>query len=230
MITEDFLQQYWRFFMTLEQDLLATERYVAFDQQNEKTYSVEYNRLYQATCSEVDVLAKELCRLLGDKQSYKINMYFVPIAKAFPCVLNEKVVASGLGDLYPWTGWTSEKGPEWWQQYNAIKHHRTEKCTNKQSEWHEKFYYQCATLKNVMQAMAGLYVLEFYTLLLLCQRENDPHTDDSRSSYNKLLPVFKCQTFRLPAWFDCQCFFFGNTFVDRKVIEQLLVERRALSE
>lgn len=227
MKADEFLQRYWTFFLGFEQDLLETERFVSFDPDNFDTFSVEYNRLYQAVCSEVDVLAKQLCCLLGNKNSDTINQYYLPIVSAYPCILSETVDVKGLGCLEPWAGWTDKAAPEWWKLYNKVKHSRTEICKNEQSRWKGKPFYKAATLQNVMMAVAALYILEFYTLLLICHRANAPKPEHGKTEYNKLKPLFRCRSLHLQRWIECNSYFFGNEFIDERRIEALL-EKHAI--
>ncbi|MBR3874141.1 MAG: hypothetical protein IKJ26_08215 [Clostridia bacterium] len=222
-----FVLNYWKFFKGLEQDLLSTQRYVSFEPDNYGTFSVEYNRLYQAVCSEVDVLAKQLCELLG-KNTGNITEYYHPIVSAFPCILNETVTVQGLGEFQPWKEWTAPKGPEWWKLYNMVKHRRTEICSSDFPRWKEKPYYKAATLQNVLLAMAGLYVLEFYALLLICHRDCDPKADEARSEYNQLVNVLNNQMFRLHRWDGCcwKSLFGGAEYINKRVIEQLIEEHK----
>ena len=55
-----FEKSYWNYFLELEKQLLSTRRYVAFDVANYKTYSMEYLKLIEAVCSEIDVVGKEI--------------------------------------------------------------------------------------------------------------------------------------------------------------------------
>ena len=55
----------WKYYISLEKQFLDTERYVEFDYiNNGKAYSVEYLKLFQAVCSEVDVVGKVLAGAL----------------------------------------------------------------------------------------------------------------------------------------------------------------------
>lgn len=56
---------YWKYYISLENQFLDTERYVEFDYiNNGKSYSIEYLKLFQAVCSEVDVVGKVLADIL----------------------------------------------------------------------------------------------------------------------------------------------------------------------
>ena len=55
-----FVSSYWNYYLELEEAFKQTQKYVAFDRHNDRTYSVEYLKLIQAVCSEIDVVAKEI--------------------------------------------------------------------------------------------------------------------------------------------------------------------------
>ena len=57
-----FLKSYWSYYIELESQFIETKRYVEFSTDNQKTYSVEYLKLYQAVCSEIDVVGKEIAQ------------------------------------------------------------------------------------------------------------------------------------------------------------------------
>lgn len=59
------LQQYWDYYRELESELVSTRRYVDFVEDNFRTYSVEYLKLFQAACSEIDVIGKALARCVN---------------------------------------------------------------------------------------------------------------------------------------------------------------------
>lgn len=70
---DDFIKNYWQYFRELEDEILATRRYVDFQSDNYGTFSVEYLKLYQAICSEVDVIGKEIAQ--------DVDSSFVPSEK-----------------------------------------------------------------------------------------------------------------------------------------------------
>ena len=56
----DFIKNYWRYYRELEDEFLSIRRYVDFQKDNFGTYSVEFLKLYQAICSEIDVIGKAM--------------------------------------------------------------------------------------------------------------------------------------------------------------------------
>ena len=58
---------YWKYYISLENQFLETGRYVELDYVNNgKTYSMEYLKLFQAVCSEIDVMGKTLAAVLNE--------------------------------------------------------------------------------------------------------------------------------------------------------------------
>ena len=56
----EFKKSFWSYYLELERQFIETKRYVEFSSDNDKAYSVEYLKLYQAICSEIDVVGKEI--------------------------------------------------------------------------------------------------------------------------------------------------------------------------
>ena len=52
---------HWSYYMSLEDDLIETSRYVEICEDNFDTYSTRFTRLMLSAASEVDVVAKILC-------------------------------------------------------------------------------------------------------------------------------------------------------------------------
>ncbi len=66
-----FEKSYWNYYLELEEQFLSTKRYVAFDKANFKTFSMEYLKLLEAVCSEIDVVGKEIAHQIDP--TFKIN-------------------------------------------------------------------------------------------------------------------------------------------------------------
>lgn len=70
MTFEEARDTYWKYYISLENQFLDTERYVEFDYVNNgKAYSIEYLKLFQAVCSETDVVGKALANQLNPSYS-----------------------------------------------------------------------------------------------------------------------------------------------------------------
>lgn len=55
---------HWNYFIALEQDMETVSRYVEFSEDNLNVYSIELASILFASASEVDVMAKLLCKRL----------------------------------------------------------------------------------------------------------------------------------------------------------------------
>lgn len=69
-----FEKSYWNYFLELEKQLLSTRRYVAFDVANYKTYSMEYLKLIEAVCSEIDVVGKGIAHQIDPVLMFLITL------------------------------------------------------------------------------------------------------------------------------------------------------------
>ncbi len=88
--TSQFIKSYWNYYLELEDQLIQTKRFVDFDISNYKTFSIEYLKLLQATCSEIDVVAKIIAEKLDPTfLTLKVRIYkngdllFKSISKKF---------------------------------------------------------------------------------------------------------------------------------------------------
>ena len=73
------------------------------------------------------------------------------IRRAFPRIVKFEVFLPRFGlRLRPWSEWKKKEGvPLWWSDYNKVKHERNA-------------YFERANLKNVLNAVAGLFVMVLY--------------------------------------------------------------------
>lgn len=143
---------YWRYFLALEKELSDLSRFIEFSIDNYRTYSIELARIYLAVCSEIDVVAKQLSVSLGASNAGNICDYRRQIMGEYCNLSNLSVQIPRYGlDFTPWSTWgnTIPLNPSWWQNYNNVKHHRTS-------------HYREANLENVLNATAGLIVMNLY--------------------------------------------------------------------
>ncbi len=193
----EFQRQYCEYYHILESDFCATERYLYIDPDNYGSFSSEYIKLIQAICSEIDVTLKFLCTLINP------NFKGETFPEYCKCVLDSNslfpranVVIPKVNSiqLAPWFEWSYKEkttkrknyhidanNPKWWTMYNKIKHDRTALCPDT-----EKPYYKYANQENVLNALAALFIIESYILLLLCKRINsDKDTQHFLTEWSK---------------------------------------------
>ena len=152
-------REYFNYYLELERDFFSTEPYVTIEKDNFDTFSIQFNRIYQSICSEIDCLLKELCKQLESKSAVKnISAYCKVIQSHFKYFNSETVYFyKSRIELEPWKDWSDIKAPTWWTMYNNVKHHRME--TDKETK---RQYYKFANLENVLNALAALYIVEEY--------------------------------------------------------------------
>ena len=197
----DFLKQCWQYYLMLEADFSALQRYITFEEDNFLTYSLELNKQYLSICSEIDVICKQYCNHLdSDKEVNKIENYAQIILQHNTGIVTSKItLKENLSlELLPWGDWhlksvdstTSYQSPKWWKLYNKVKHQRLD--VNPE-QFGTALYYKSANLQNVMNAIAGLFVLEMYFYKSLVLQEGahsitTPSKDSNLFSFNDWEP------------------------------------------
>lgn len=147
-IVEKKTLHHWNYFLALEDDVVRLARYLEPTTDNFGAYSLELARILSTAASEVDVIAKQLCRKLNaDSKADNITAYMKGINAAFPEIAQAEASIPKFGlTLRPWTQWEQEKSPLWWQANNNVKHHR-------------HTHFKDANLQNALDAVAGLFIL-----------------------------------------------------------------------
>lgn len=151
-IQEIQVPQHWNYFLALDDDVMRLSRYIELTKDNFNAYSLEMARILFAAASEVDVVAKQICRKLNPKKKAdKIIHYRAQITTEYPDISTAVVRIPKFGlTLNPWQQWgIEENNPVWWKAYNNVKHHR-----------HTNF--ADANLHNTLNAVAGLFILLLY--------------------------------------------------------------------
>lgn len=142
---------HWNYFLALESDVERLARFVEFRSDNFGAYSIEMAHLLLAAASEVDVVAKQLCiKMDGTANAQNIERYREVLRHCHPEIESSFVTIPRYGlELRPWSNWQNDKTPDWWQDHNRVKHQRGE-------------HFQLANVKNVLNAMAGLFLIVLY--------------------------------------------------------------------
>lgn len=184
---ENFVRSYWDYYLELEERMEATKKYVEYDEDNFKTYSSTYLMLMQAVCSEIDVVGKEIagyyCPTFDlEKDDKPINRWWYEIQDKLPNTIRSVKFANAF-EVNPWENYRvvmkvsqrnnngnvinvtnynlqgKTKGitfstPKWWNAYNKVKHKRVQSDA-------DGINYKKANLRNLSNAFAALYLLEF---------------------------------------------------------------------
>jgi len=142
---------HWQYYLALERDLMETTYFVEPVQQNFETFSVAYARILLAAGSEIDVIAKLICRQINPaSKADTIDDYRNEIHARYPQLPIMRVLVPRYAlAADPWAAWSEQHTPEWWQHHQKVKHER-------------HAYFQEANLKNSLQSVAGLFCLVLY--------------------------------------------------------------------
>lgn len=155
---------YWSVYQNLEKELIELSNYIHIDDKQLDTYSMKIAELLIRTAVEFESLAKELYLNNGGNKADDKELYFdtdcLALFKEKWCLDLKKVqivssnfyfdndenkILAPLKKAHK-RGSSSEK---WLQAYQAIKHNRRTSLDK-------------ASLKNLIQAMAALYILNLY--------------------------------------------------------------------
>lgn len=142
------IEPHWNYLLAIERDLEVLARYVEFDPRNFPCFSIEMARVLLAAGAETDVVCKAICKAANpSSKADSLHAYRKEVTAAFPAIASFGVCVPRFGlHLKPWDEWRKKNGvPFWWTAYNKTKHERG-------AEYHQ------ANLKNVLNAVAGLFV------------------------------------------------------------------------
>ncbi|UTZ33184.1 hypothetical protein HB762_17880 [Vibrio campbellii] len=149
---------HWNLFTVLESDLSNVSRFIEFDERNFKAFSTELSKLLLSIGSEVDVVFKQLCKVVdGEARRKNIVDYYAVLSEndGIKSILAETVSIPRFGlEFNPFEEWDADTRPKWWKSYNKVKHDR-------QENYHE------ASLENVLRALSALMLCIFYLNKLL---------------------------------------------------------------
>lgn len=145
MKKEEFEKKYWDYYLMLENKVIELEPYIAFDKSNYQTYSLRIMDLLISVCCEVESLFLLISKKAGNISSY---LNFLNNDQFYSSVKNDLVNFQDIDILDPFK-LNSKNQLEWWHSHNCLKHNRIKD-------------FQTATFKNLINALAGLYLLEIY--------------------------------------------------------------------
>ena len=166
---------FWRYFQTIESDLIRLSRYIELDTANYSTYSVELSRILLAAGSEIDVMMRQLCVAIDTTSKDKtIKKYAERILSKEPDIVSMNVFIPDYNiELNPFSGWTSTRNPQWWIDYNQVKHNR-DNSFNK------------ASLENVLNIVSALFLIEILYYRYSTIVDNNPYPINRARANNNL--------------------------------------------
>lgn len=171
MEREAFLQNYWNYYLVLENRFINAVNYVALNSDNYNTYSFEFVNLILLIGSELDVTMKYLSGI-SESDRASIQNYADKILVEYPEILTREIKIQGMADTCkPFEGWNVDHPADslvGWNAYNSVKHGRVSNLKE-------------AKLINVLNLLACLYVIENYVLKDVAEENDDIDIPDQDS-------------------------------------------------
>lgn len=199
--SDKFLNQYWKYYLTLEQNFIELEKIIPIDSINKDTFSFKYLELLFSVCSEIDVVFKQILLLnnfSGNPKDWDMSDYMDFIKLNCNRFTEEIVIYKDKKECSPFSEWADDKNLTWWTKYNLGKHHRTDIKEGLEN-------YKRVNQETVLLSMCGLYQLELYFYAYIT-KEN-PVENDLR------VPVPPSKILELKNWPYNKIFISDNTFL-----------------
>jgi hypothetical protein len=161
MTNNEFMNLYWKQYLMIEKEFRNSFLYVSFSIDNADAYSDFFAKVILEIGSEVDVVAKKLCKELNNtSRAENIMDYGKELIQVYPEIENVTIKCNAWL-IKPWKDW-NVASPIWWRIYNGVKHRRSDIETY---DGITQENYKFSTLKCVTNALAGLFLLENYLYL-----------------------------------------------------------------
>lgn len=153
MKREEFISKIWSYYIMLEKHFETTFQYVEPIEDNNLCFSKEFNKQLLSIGSEIDIVCKELCMVIENKNFDEVKKYNIADYKKIISndnnFMEEKCIFLVNQEiLKPWADWENLDSPNWWKDYNNIKHNRLINNNHKLGNY-----------SNVKIALAALFVI-----------------------------------------------------------------------
>ena len=152
MTKEEFLNNYWNYYLLLEKKVINLQNYITFSANNGSCYSIEIMNLIINICCEIDVIFKIILGYELDKFKTISDYKKIYNKEGYEEIDDETLYLIDNKDykLIPFENFKPDsESPVWWEAFDDLKHKRT-------------ISFNEANLKNLLNALGALYILEIY--------------------------------------------------------------------
>jgi len=164
---------HWEFYLGLEDDFLRASRYVDFSESNLTTHSQFFTQALASACLEFECVNKTIASVAEWHEIRNICDIKSLYDKKHKLIFSTQLQSlRGEWNIKPFSDWTNEERPIWWQAYNSIKHDRHNSSSN-------------GNLQNAMYATGASYIAN----LILANTEGGVSTARVRNSPSKLFAI-----------------------------------------
>jgi hypothetical protein len=162
MLREDFLNDYWSYYLHMEKKVLHALDYVELSESNFSTYSKEFASLIEMIGAELDCFFKIYCEFQPSSKK-NISDYCNYILNDDSGTTSYKIIVrSKQISFIPFEKWDKDqagKSLSWWIAYNNLKHSRV-------------LNFKDASLENCLNILAALFLLEMQYLRRIVGNED----------------------------------------------------------
>lgn len=173
MTRNEFLTQYWRYYLSLERDFIQMTRYIGLYEENFKVFSDEIHKQLISVGVEFENISKIICEVrnigLPDRANITHFKQWIPLGEI-------KVITIYSLSQFILSPFKIENGEiqwKWWNSYNSIKHNRF-------------VNYKEVTFKNLLDALSALFYAEMFLIKKIGEINNDIDVPDE---YSKLFQI-----------------------------------------
>lgn len=164
-------QEYWKYYIHLEQLLINTLDFVALNKNNFRTYSNQYASILQLTGAELDAFFKSFFEIKRSND-FNIKIYIKQLIDKQPELIQQRVrILDTDIILIPFEkckGVLKNRPMTWWKAFTGIKHNRIE-------------YFSKATLENCLLILSALYMLECQCILEIGKKDKSADSPNPES-------------------------------------------------
>ena len=154
---------YWNYFLTIEDELIETIKYVELNMENKNTFSIKYTKIILEASSEVEVLLNQISKRYGlTKKRSNWGDYFQIVNKNLKTLITDGMVLEQYGIIVkPFIDWKKEEELEWHKAYNSLKHDRGK-------------HYKKANMENALDSVSALFttVIHYYQCIAKIESGN----------------------------------------------------------
>jgi len=180
---------YWKYFLSIEEELINTSKYVEFDNDNMRVFSTEFTKIILTASSEVDVLLAEISKLYGlTKKKPNFKDHFNIINKHVISLMSENVYLKNYGLIVsPFADWNDSEELAWHKSYNKLKHKRGT-------------HYKEGNLENALLSVGALFTTSIHYYLCKAEIKNPEHRITLLSVIKSIEPKSKLFKFTNPLY------------------------------
>lgn len=164
---KDSINEHFRYYLENESQFKSAERFIYVSKKCQTAYSFVYSNLLLNICSDFESLIRAYFGKENDEVMEVHNIIqAVSADEKLKKILEETAVYanSDYGVLYPFkvnhNQKTNKDNFAWWEAYNKIKHNKVAKIFH-------------ANQKNILNALAALYILNRYVLSIYADKNGD---------------------------------------------------------